>query len=257
MSFTGILDMIPIWGVFILLVLFTFLPTAIGAREGRRRQSRSTSKEPYKAGAFTASALGLLSFLLAIIYGIVSNRVQDLKQVALDEASAIGTTYLQADLLPEADRAEVRHLLRDYVVLRIESGADGTSEALAEAVELQDVLWAKAVILAEQQPTPISALFIDSVGDLIDLQEKMVTVNLRYRLPGMVWPVLFGLAVLVMAMAGYSQGLSEGGWSIPVLLGAAVAYSIVLVLVISLDRPSHNMDAGQPAMLDVQASMQE
>lgn len=158
--------------------------------------------------------------------------------------------------MPEADRAEVRQLLNDYVTLRIEAVQHGTGQQIEQAIvrseELQSKLWSTAVTIANQQPTPISALFVQSLNEVIDMHEKRITLGIHYRLPGIIWMVLYGLAILAMAIGGYDTGLSGSRRVIAITLSAALAFSVVLMLLVALDRPhQHLSTASQAPMFDL------
>ena len=78
----------------------------------------------------------------------------------------------------------------------------------------------------------------------------------RYRLPELTWLVLYGLAILAMAMGGYAVGYSGSRRSISLALAMASAYSVVLMLVVGLDRTEkHLSTVTQSAMLDLQESI--
>ena len=117
-------------------------------------------------------------------------------------------------------------------------------------------VWSRAAILADQQPTPVSALFVQSVHEVIDLHQARITVGIHYRLPGIIWSVLFGLAIVALAMGGYASALASGRRLIAIGLSTALAFSVVLLLVVALDRPhQHLSTATQAAMLDLQESI--
>ncbi len=256
MNLTELLDGIPLSVLFVASLMITLLSMEVGFRAGRRIRQRLAG-EKIQAGPLVAACLSLLAFMLAMTFGNVQSRFQELKQVALDEANAIGTAYLRADLLPSADRAEVRQLLNDYVTLRIEALEDGTAQQIEQAIdrseELHSALWSRAATFAGEQPTPVSALFVQSVNEVIDLHETRITVGIHYRLPGIIWIVLFGLAVVATGMGGYASALSSNRRLTAVSVSAALAFSVVLLLVVELDRPhQHLSDATQAAMLDLQ-----
>ncbi len=211
-------------------------------------------------GSFVTVSLTLLAFMMAIIFGAVESRFDELKRVALDEANAIGTAFLRADLLPEADRVEIRQLLSDYVTLRIEASQGGQGQQLEQAIdrseELHSDMWSRAVAIADQQPTPISALFVQSLNEVIDTHEERITVGIHYRVSGVTWMVLYGLLILAMAMGGYATGLSGSRRSIAIDVAVTVAFSVVLVLVVALDRPhQHLSTATEAAMFDLQENI--
>jgi hypothetical protein len=83
-----------------------------------------------------------------MVFSTVASRFDELKHVALDEANAIGTAYLRADLLPEADRAATRKLLNDYVNLRIEVMDDGTGQQLEQAIDRSE--WTSRRVFASR-----------------------------------------------------------------------------------------------------------
>jgi len=49
-----------------------------------------------------AAILGLLAFRLAFTFGVAASRFDTRRELVLDEANAIGTTFLRAALLPTA-----------------------------------------------------------------------------------------------------------------------------------------------------------
>lgn len=257
MKFTEFFDVLPVWGIFLFSLMITFLSIELGYKLGKWRQGRLTREEKVHTGPAVTASLSLLAFMLAMVFGVVESRFNEMKHVVLDEANAIGTAYLRADLLPDADRAEIRQLLHDYVNLRIEAVQSGTEKQIEQAVErsedLQRDLWSKAVTIADQQPTPISALFVQSLNELIDIHETRITVGIHNRLPGFTWMVLYGLAILAMVMGGYDTGLYGRRRVIAITVSAAVAFSVVLALVIVLDRPQQHLSmTTQAVMIDLQ-----
>ena len=260
MNLTELLDGIPLSALFVGILMITLLSMEVGLRVGQRRRRRLAGEEEIQAGPLVAASLSLLAFMLAMVFSSVQSRFHETKQVALDEANAIGTAYLRADLLPAADRAEVRQLLSDYVTLRIEAVEAGTAQQVQQAIdrseELQSVMWSTAATYADQHPTPVSALFVQAVNEVIDLHETRITVGIHYRLPGIIWTVLFGLTILALAMGGYASALSSRRRLIAISLSAALAFSVVLLLVMALDRPhQHLSTTTQAAMLDLQESI--
>lgn len=163
------------------------------------------------------------------------------------------------DLLPKVDRAGFRQLLNEYVALRIEAVEERTAEQAAQTIErtekLQSDLWSRTVALADKQPTGETTLFVQSVNKLIGLYQTWITVGFYFRLPGVVWLVLFGLAIVVMAMGGYASALSSRRRLIVINMSAALAFSVVLLLVVALGRPHRHLStATRSAMLDLQDS---
>src|SRR6516162_6932392 len=114
------LDYIPLWALVGSTVVLTFLAVEAGFRVGRWRQRRAEHERETPVGAIAAAILGLLAFLLAFTFGMAASRFENRRKLVLDEANAIGTTYLRAALVPEPHRTQIRTLLRDYVDVRLE-----------------------------------------------------------------------------------------------------------------------------------------
>jgi len=197
-----------------------------------------------------------LAFMLAFTFGMASTRFDTRKSLVLDEANAIGTTYLRAAMLPER-RDEVRDLLRDYLDTRLEAVRSGRiAEGLARVDDLQAQLWAHAVSVAQQHPDSIVVgLFVEALNEVFDLHAERLAAGLRNRIPGAIWVGLLVLAILSLASMGYHSGLVGTSRSLAVI-AVAVAFSAVIVLVVDLDRPQEgSLKVSQQALIDLRQSM--
>jgi len=258
MSATHFMDTIPLFGVLVGSLIITFLSIEIGVRFGKRRAEQLTGEEKINTGPFATATLSLLAFMLAIVFGAAESRFSEIKRAVLDEANAIGSAFVRADLLPEPERTEVRKLLYGYVNLLVEGVQTGTREQLERTIDqaeaIQNDLWSIAIDVADQQPTPIPALlFVQSLNDVFDLHETRITLGVHYRLPGVIWVMLYGLAVLALALGGYEIGVTNNRRLVSISLLTAIAFSVVILLEISLDRPHQYVTSiTQAAMLDTQ-----
>jgi hypothetical protein len=250
------LDALPLWGLFLAILLLVLLSVEGGYRLGQYRRSRSEEEKEAPVGAMVGATLGLLAFILAFTFGLAAARFDTRRQVLLDEANAIGTTYLRAGMLPDR-REDIRALLRDYVDTRLEAVRSGhVTEGLRRSENLQDQLWAQAVAVGEHNPTSIVVgLFIQSLNEVIDLHAKRVTAGLRNRIPGAIWVALFAVTVLSLGAMGYHAGLSRTSRSIAEL-AVAFTFSVVIGLIADLDRPQEGaLTVSQQALIDLQQSM--
>ena len=257
MMVTEFLDKLPIWGFLLASLVITFVALDSGFLLGKRSRERLTGEKKSHLGPVVAASLTLLAFMVAIVFGAVESRFNERKHIAVEEANAIGTAFLRADLLPRAYRADIRQLLYEYVTLRIEATQIGTGQQIEQAIDrsevIQSEMWSRAVTLAGQQPTPISALFVQSLNELIDMHATRITLGIHYRMQGAIWIMLYGLAIITMIMGGYETGLSGNRRVIAISLLAAFALSVVLTLMVALDRPwQHLSTVTQEAMIDVQ-----
>jgi len=233
-----------------------FLAVEAGFRVGRWRQRRAEHEKETPVGAIAAAILGLLAFLVAFTFGMAASRFETRRGLVLDEANAIGTTYLRAALVPDPHRTEIRTLLREYVDLRLGGVEPGMAvPALARSEKLQGQLWAQAVSVAEKKPTPITGLFIQSLNEVIDLHAKRVTLGMRNRIPITIWGALYFTAILAMVGVGYHEGLVSTTRTLATLV-LVVTFAGVLGLLADLDRPQEGLiRVSQQAMIDLRKSM--
>lgn len=252
MNIVELMDVLSLWGIFFILMAAILLSIEFGFLLGKREEKRVSEAKSIRTGPVVTATLGLLAFMLAFTFSTVTSRQDERKHLVIDESNAIGTAYLRAEVLPQADRDNVQRALNHYLSLRIaavQAGKAGELEQLNTAKELQNELWLMAVDIAARSPTPITALFMQSLNEVFDMHQKRVTVGLHHRMPSVFWVILFGLAIVSMIVGGYDSGLHGGRRSITSLF-VALAFSVVLLLVVTLDRPGRAVT--QFALIDLQ-----
>lgn len=252
-----LLDVLPLWGVFLAACPLFWIAIEGGYRLGRWRHAYATDERDQPVGAMVGSILGLLALLLAFTFSLAAGRFDDRRQVVLEEANAIGTAYLRTELLPEPHRTDAARLLRQYVDVRVERIRERRiAEAISESEVLQRQLWATAVAAAMPDPhSEMNALFVDALNQVIDLHAKRVLVGVRSRIPPVIWIAIIGLAVLGMISIGYQAGLSATRRT-PAMSGLVLAFAFVFYLIADLDRAGEGLfQVSQAAMADLQRSM--
>ncbi|MGE5214300.1 MAG: hypothetical protein ACM3NN_11490 [Nitrospirota bacterium] len=256
MQTAGPIDVLPLWGLFIAILFVVLLSVECGYRLGKFRRSRQEQEKEAPVGTMVGATLGLLAFILAFTFGLAAARFDARRQVLLDEANAIGTTYLRAGMLPERHE-EIRALLRDYVGARLDAVHSGkVAEEIRRSEDIQQQVWREAENIAEKNPNSIVVgLFVQSLNEMIDLHAKRLQAGLRSRIPGAIWVGLFAVAGFSLTAMGYFEGLTGTRRSLAVI-AVAVAFSVVIELIADLDRPQEGvLRVSQQALLDVQRSM--
>ena len=251
------LDLIPLWALCAILFVGNLVLDECGFRFGRYRSNHTQKERDTIVGAIVTTELGLLAFLLAFTFGVVTSRFDERRRVLVDEANAISTTYLRAALLPDAEGASVRRLLRDYVDVRLQvTGGTAVDEALRRSENIHQRLWTQAVAAAQHDPESIpTGLFIQSLNDMIDQHALRVMTAVRNRMPLAVWVVLFAVGFLSFFTMGYQAGLTKGSRT-PVTIVVALTFVVVIWLVADLDRPLEGfLRVSQEPMLEVQTMM--
>ena len=255
-QYTTLLDLLPLWGLFLTIVVLVLGAIEGGYRLGSYRHRQSGREKEAPVGAMVGATLGLLAFMLAFTFGMAASRFDTRKQLVLDEANAIGTTYLRAAMLPERGD-EIRTLLRSYVDARLEAVRPGqVAEEILRSEDIQGQLWSAATAIGLQHGDSIVVgLFVESLNEVIDLHAKRVNAALRNRIPAAIWGTLLTIAVLSLAAMGYHAGLVGTIRSIAIIV-VAVTFSAVIALIADLDRPSEGaLIVSQQPLIDVQQSM--
>jgi hypothetical protein len=233
----ALIDAIPVWGLFIVVCLFLLLAYEIGFRAGRWWQKRQPGEQEGPGGVLIGSLLTLVAFLLAVTMGMASDRFDNRRGLVLQEANAIGTTFLRAGYLPAPANDDMRELLRQYAPLRIAT-SDRTvlNQNIARSEELHDQMWAIAEEVARTAGNDVNALFIESLNEVIDVHEARVIAGVYARIPETVIWLLAAGAFLSVGMLGYGAGIS-GQRSVLSAVVLVVALATVLTLVLDIDRP--------------------
>src|SRR5262249_30243203 len=144
------------------------------------------------------ATLTLLGLLIGFTFSMAAGRYEQRKNYEADEANAIGTEYLRADLLPAANAARARELLVKYLDLRIsfytERSEDRLGQIDKETAHSQTLLWTEAREGAAAQPTPTVALAAAGMNEVLDRQ-GYTEAAWRNRLPEEAWVLMVAIAV--------------------------------------------------------------
>ncbi|MGB8329356.1 MAG: hypothetical protein WCE62_04450 [Polyangiales bacterium] len=92
-------------------VILVLLSIEAGYRLGRGARRKSEEEKESPVSAMAGTVLGLLAFILAFAFGIVSARYDARKELVRDGASALRTAYSRSEFLPEPERALAATLL--------------------------------------------------------------------------------------------------------------------------------------------------
>lgn len=247
-------------------VLFASILLAVeaGYRIGRRIRATADSTDAIRPqiGAIQAAVLGLLALLLGFTFSLALQRHDGRSVAVVDEANAIGTAILRAQLLPAELRDPVGALLREYLYVRIRAGRSDLASAAARepllrrAGEITAQLWEQARRAAEIDPGPVtSGLFIQSLNELIDAYGRRDAALARH-VPEVVLLLLFLTFLMAGSILGYASGIERSRTAIPTLL--MIGLIVILVfLIIDLDRPRRGLiQVSQKSLEDLHAAVQ-
>src|SRR5580698_6808101 len=155
-----------------------------------------------------ASTLTLLGLIIGFSFSMAVSRYDQRKNYEEAEANAIGTEYVRAGLLPAADGARVRTLLRDYLDQRILFYQTRDEHDLqrvdARTAELQTELWSAVQVPATAQPTPVLALTLSGMNDVLNSQGYTQAAWWN-RIPPGAWGLMLAVGVVSNLLIGYDS----------------------------------------------------
>lgn len=204
----------------------------------RRDAMRETPAGEGLEGIMASAILGVMALLMGFTFAIVLNRFEDRRILVLEEANAIGTVYLRAQLLEQPHRERISRLLTDYTGVRLalsQSTPAKNADLIARNDRLVTQLWAATMAAYPSIKEPgLSNRFLECVNGLIDLDtsRKMARV---VHVPAEVFFTVFMFLVATAGILGYLLVGRRGR----VVLGLMVVLlTMVLVMIIDADRPN-------------------
>ena len=183
----------------------------------------------------------LVGLLLGFTLALAAPRFADRRSLLIDEANAIGTTYLRAATLVQPYRDQAQQLLRQYVEARLDLDSAGLNndrltQASERAKEIQKQLWEGLMEVTKNDRSAISASYMSSLNQTIDLHEKRLS-SLENRIPRSVWLLIFSVSII----AAFARGLTLAGRFWLTLLLAPLTIALVVALIADLDTPSSGL----------------
>ena len=199
-----------------------------------------------------AATLTLLALIIGFSFSMAISRYDQRKNLEAEEANAIGTEYVRADLLPAADGTNVRALLRNYLDQRIlfyraHDDPPLQQEINARTIQVQTDLWSAIRVSAAAQPTPIVALVVSGMNEVLNSQ-GYTQAALWNRIPTSAWGLMAAIAICCNLLVGYgSRGTTEEGAKLLLVLPFVV--SIAFMLIADIDTPRHGIIRVNPQNL--------
>jgi hypothetical protein len=210
------------------------LGIALRARRDRHRQAGEADGQE---GYIVSAVLGLLALLMGFTFSLAVDRFEARRVLVLQEANAIGTAYLRAQLLPEPHRARMSDLLIRYTDNRI-ALARARPDAVAPYLTSNDALvtdiWtAVSASFDSIKQLDFSSVYLNSVNEVIDLDASRKAARAA-RVPPAVFAVLFIYLVTTAGVLGYVLRGLRGRLAAGFLMALL---TLSLVLIIDINRP--------------------
>lgn len=223
----------------LLVFVLSFLALALSAQIGdtlRTRVRPLKEEERDDFGIVLGAILTLLGLLIGFTFSMAMSRYDQRENDEEAEANAIGTEYVRADLLPVGDAARVRELLKKYLDQRVLFYTIRDQQKLAkvnsDTAEVQEELWSAVRAGAAAQPTPLAALTLSGMNDVLNSQGYTQAAWWN-RIPIAAWGLMMFIALCSTLLIGYGARHRARR----TFLIVPIAVSISLFLIADLDSP--------------------
>jgi hypothetical protein len=235
--------------LFVVSFLLLWLASWLGAALHRRRNLLTDEDLRSDFGVVEGASLTLLGLIIGFSFSMATGRYDLRKNYEEAEANAIGTEYVRTDLLPADDASRVKALLREYTAQRIRFYAsqnwDNIDQIRSDTGKVQDQLWASVAQTANANPTPIRALVVSGMNDVLN-SEGYTQGAWWNRLPVGAWALMFGIALLCNFLVGY--GARKFAPRVFIVLPLLVSVSFFLIA--DIDSPRGGVIRVHPQNLE-------
>jgi hypothetical protein len=223
--------------LFVISFFALWLSAWIGASRFKRFRAQVAEREA-DFGVVQGATLTLLALIIGFTFSMALGRYDQRKNLEEEEANAIGTEFVRADLLPAADAAKVRALLLSYLDQRVLFYTARDEQQLqqinAETGKLQAQLWSAVVAPAAAQPTPPMALALAGMNDVLNSQGYTQAAWWN-RIPMAAWTLMAATAICSTMLIGIGARNVKARSGLLLILPLVV--SIAFFLVADLDSP--------------------
>jgi hypothetical protein len=239
--------------IFVAVFLALWLASVTGSWL-RRRNPSAEDEQHEDLNIILGATLTLLALIIGFSISMASSRYDQRKNLEEAEANAIGTEMLRADLLPASDAANVRSLLGAYLDQRIlfYINQDDTRQTQIDQStgKLQSDLWAAVRGPATAQPTPVAALVLAGMNDVINSQ-GYTQAAFWNRIPRAVWWLMVAIALCSNVLFGFRSRDGKSTKKLAIVLPFVVA--IAFLLIADIDAPRHGLIHVRPQNLEALA----
>jgi hypothetical protein len=224
----------------LLVLAASFLSMWTSAQVGgyfRRRQGNVEEKAQEDRDVVVAATLTLLGLIIGFSFSMAIARYDQRKNYEEAEANAIGTEWVRLDLLPAGDAEPARQLLKEYLNERVVYYEASQSELLQinqRTGDLQTKMWTAVRAPAKTDPTPVMALVVSGMNDVLNSQGYTQAAWWN-RIPPGAWILMLVIAICSNFLVGYGTHSTSNGFMRFLVL--PIVLSIAFFMIADIDSP--------------------
>jgi hypothetical protein len=193
--------------LFVFSVLVLWLSVQAGAFVARKMRPLG-EEDRADLDLVINGTLTLLALIIGFSFSMAVSRYDQRKNYEEEEANAIGTEYVRADLLSTADRLQIQQLLRRYTqerllfyTVRDQQRLDRINE---ETSQLQNQMWSIVARTAAATPTVPMGLVVSGMNDVLNRQGYTQAAWWN-RIPVGAWSLMVALALCSTFLIGFAS----------------------------------------------------
>jgi hypothetical protein len=234
----------------IAMAICSFFVLWVSARIGVlfRARIKRVEDDHEDFSVISGAVLTLLGLLIGFSFSMAISRYDQRKNYEEEEANAIGTEYVRADLLPSANASKTHELLAKYLDLRIkfyESRSEKQVDQInAETAQLENQLWSELTPAAIANPTPVMATVVTGMNDVLNRQGYTQAAWWN-RIPTAAWSLMMLIAIGSNLLLGYGMHRKSEF----MFLIVPLAVSISFMLIADIDSPRRGLINVRPQNL--------
>ena len=229
----------PLWiiGLFTLLALTGAVVLGYVSHILLHGKAGPEGESALGASHLLSAVLGLLALLLGFSFSIAMNRYDTRRDLVVQEANAIGTTWLRVQLLDEPERTQMSGLLRRYVDTRLLWSETEKNAPVEDSTKvLQQQLWeGTGRALRSESPPLLARGVMDSLNESFDLAAARKAARSAH-IPDSVLYALLVFSLLSMVMMGAMLATTRKPHRTQTGL-LLILLTLGQIIILDLDRP--------------------
>ena len=223
--------------VLAIMAAASILGRTLNRRDALAEAAGGTQRNETQEGYVVGAVLTLLALLVSFTFAMAIDRFETRRALVLEDAEAIETLYLRAQLLDEPHRSRFSNLLVRYTENRIPlaevHGGEG-ERLLAVNDRLITDLWTATVPAFNTiRGIDFSSSFVDSVNRVIEMDAARKAARTA-KIP----PAIFAILLLYAFVTAFMLGYVITGRRTRIAGGIVlILFSVWLLLLADINRP--------------------
>ena len=241
--------------ILVTLPIVAYLGRKVGNAEHRRWKFDRDKPDRIPGGTSLGAMLALLGLLLAFAFGAGLGWREMRQTAVIEEAAALSTAFLRADLVAEPGRTDLKQALLNYARSRLATPQDVRTRQDWEAfvsrtLDEQARLWPATLNAIDgDTPAPIRATVANGVTDVLDASTRRFGAAFE-NIPSTVKVMLLlaaGASIFVVGNRSALQGRPLT-WRTFMFSGLL---SVVIIVIFDLDRSLEGLDTVKTVTLKI------